>query len=41
MKMLHLLHTVLEKSISDFKENIDKHLPDSNPEVLFLFIHYT
>ena len=23
--MLHLLHTVLEKSISDFDENIDKH----------------
>lgn len=39
--MLHLLRTVLEKSISDFKENIDKHLPDSNPEVLFLFIHHT
>ncbi|MEO0001392.1 MAG: hypothetical protein RL766_1438 [Bacteroidota bacterium] len=39
--MLHLLHTVLEKSISDFDENIDKHLPVLNPEVLFLFIIYT
>jgi hypothetical protein len=39
--MLHPLHTVVEKSISDFKENIDKHLPVSNQEVLILFIHYT
>ncbi len=39
--MLHLLHTVLEKSISDFKDNINKHLSVSNPEVLFLFKHYT